>query len=61
MNQKGWTNYGINLDTNKIKEKIDLGGKYLFIYDDENLKDKRLQSFINNKIGEFKGIKIYAL
>ena len=61
MNQKGWTNYGINMDTNKIKEKIDLGGKYLFIYNDDNLKDQRLKSFINNKIGEFKGIKIYAL
>jgi len=61
MNMKGWTNFGISADSVKIKEKIKLGAKYLFIYNKEIYKEKSIQPFIKNKIGEFKNIDIYAL
>jgi hypothetical protein len=61
MNQKGWTNYGISGDSAKIKEVINLGAKYLFIYDKEIYKEQSIQPFLNNRIGEFKNIDIYAL
>jgi len=62
MNQKGWTNYGmISSDSNKIKETIKLGAKYLFIYNKEIYKEKNITPFINNKIGEFGKVDIYKL
>ncbi|MBC8486528.1 MAG: hypothetical protein H8D45_10860 [Bacteroidetes bacterium] len=61
MNQKGWTNYGISADSIIIKEKINLGAKYLLIYNKETYEERSIQPFIENKIGEFKNIDIYAL
>ncbi len=61
MNQKGWTNYGLNADSTLIAEKISMGAKYLFIYDKEIYKNKTIETFTRKKIGEFKGIDIYKL
>ena len=61
MNQKGWTNYGIDGDSAKIKEKINMGAKYLFIYNKQVYEDQRINPFIKNKIGEYNNIDIYAL
>jgi len=61
MNQKGWTNYGISADSIKIKEKINLGAKYLFIYNQKDYEEPGIQPFIKKKIGEFKNIDIYEL
>ncbi len=61
MNQKGWTNYGIVGDGEKITDKIKLGAKYLFIYNKKVYEDQYVKPFIKNKIGEFNNIDIYAL
>ena len=61
MKHKGWTNYGLNLEPSKIKEKIKLGAKYLFIYDEQTLKNKNLRPFLTQIIGEYNGIKIFRL
>ena len=61
MNRKGWSNYGINLDRLKIKKAINLGAKFLFIYDKEVYNEPGIQPFIKNKIGEFNNIDIYSL
>lgn len=61
MNQKGWTNWGILADSTIIKEKINLGAKYLLIYDKKIYEEPSIQPFIENKIGEFKNIDIFAL
>jgi len=61
MNQKGWTNYGLDYDGSKIKEKIDIGAKYLFIYKSETYKQEGIKPYIRNKIGEFENFDIYAL
>lgn len=62
MNQKGWTNYGmIANDSLRIKEKIKLGAKYLFIYNKEIYKEKNILPFIKNEIGKFKQVEIYKL
>jgi len=61
MNQKGWTNYGINTDSIQIREKMARGAKYLLIYDKEIYKNKSIEIFTRKKIGAFKGIDIYKL
>jgi hypothetical protein len=61
MNQKGWTNYGIESDSVKIREKIGLGAKYLFIYNEKTLDEPGVKPFIDNKIGEYKNIEVFKL
>jgi len=61
LNQKGWTNYGLSLDSLKIRETINLGAKYLILWDDELLQDNRVKPFIRTKVGEYKNIGIYKL
>lgn len=61
MNQKGWTNYLINGDSNHIKEKIKLGAEYLMISDPETYEEKEIAPFLNEQVGEFKNINIYRL
>ena len=61
MNQKGWTNYGIEGNSEKIKDKINRGAKYLFIYNKKVYEDQSVKPFIENKIGEYNNIDIYAL
>jgi hypothetical protein len=61
MNQKGWTDYGLNSDSTLIRQKIVMGAKYLFIFKREDYKQKSIQPFINNKIGTFRNVDIYKL
>jgi hypothetical protein len=68
MNQKGWTNYfyynnfqNISDKGAKIKYEISLGAKYLFIYNKKVYEDQAIKPFIENKIGQYKNIDIYAL
>jgi hypothetical protein len=61
MNQKGWTNNWIAGDSAKIKGKVDMGAKYLFIYKKQVYEDQRIIPFIKNKIGEFNNMDIYRL
>ena len=61
MNQKGWTNYGIEEDSTLIGKKIASGAKYLIIYDKHIYKNKSLSPFFKHKIGEYKSVDIYRL
>jgi hypothetical protein len=61
MNQKGWTNYGIKSDSLNITKKIQMGARYLVVYDRDNYEDDNIQPFLKNKIGEFNNIDIYSL
>ncbi len=60
MDHKGWTNYGIGLDSVKIRDKIDRGAKYLFIYDEKTLDEPGIKPFLKDQIGEYKNIRIFA-
>jgi 4-amino-4-deoxy-L-arabinose transferase-like glycosyltransferase len=59
MNRKGWTNYGINGNENKIQEKIKLGARYLFIHDAASFRNTVVLKYVKNKVGTFKNIHIY--
>ena len=67
MNQKGWTNFGMIKDSLKIRDKINQGANYLLIDNKfkgnaaELYKEKSIQPFIKNKVGEFKNIDVYRL
>ncbi len=61
MNQKGWTNYGINTDSLKIRQRIEQGAKYLLISDIKTYDEQSVKPFITNKIGQFNNIDIYKL
>lgn len=61
MDQKGWTSFGVNLDSISITQKINTGAKYLFI-NDPSLYDKAfIHPFIKKKIGTYENIDIYDL
>jgi len=60
MNQKGWTSYGVSLDSAGIADKMKLGAKYLMLTN-QDFEKPEIQPFTRNKIGEFRNIKIYAL
>ena len=38
MDRKGWTDYGVGMNPDRIEEKIEAGAKYLFIADQENTR-----------------------
>jgi 4-amino-4-deoxy-L-arabinose transferase-like glycosyltransferase len=61
MNQKGWTNYGLDEDSTQISKKIALGAKYLMIYDKRTYQNSTILPFLKNKIGEYKSVDIYRL
>ena len=61
MNQKGWTNYGTDLDSIKIKWKINEGADYLFIYIDSLYNNPNIKPFLKDKIGEINDIRIYDI
>ncbi len=61
MNQKGWTNYSTNMDSTRIKYKINAGADYLFIYIDSVYNNPNIRPFIANKIGEINDIDIYDI
>jgi hypothetical protein len=61
MDQKGWTNYNLPIDSMKIKEKILMGAKYLFVYDNKLNSNSQLQPFLKYKVGSYKIVDIYKL
>lgn len=63
MNQKGFTDYGFNeyQGADRMRFAIKNGAKYLFVLNEETLKQEYLQEFTKNKIGEYKNIKIFDL
>ena len=61
MNQKGWTNYGISNDTVMIGKAIILGAKYLMLDKKEAGMKKNIDSYLRNKIGQFKSVEIFKL
>jgi hypothetical protein len=61
MNRKGWSNYIIRNDSVRIQTKIDAGAKYLFIHLDETKEEPGIKPYLDNKIGQFKNIEIFAL
>jgi len=61
INQKGWTQYNVPVDSVVIREKIKMGVKYLIIYDPALYADKNLSPFLGNKIGQYKIVDVYKL
>lgn len=61
MDQKGWTNFGMESDSISIKKKIDQGAKYLFVNDPEILNNPFMVHFTKKEIGSYGKIKIFDL
>jgi hypothetical protein len=61
MNQKGWTNYSTELDSTRIKWKINAGADYLIIYIDSLYSNPNITPFLKNKIGEINDISFYDI
>ena len=62
LKQKGWTSYGGTGSYEEIFDKVkNKNAKYLFIGDDKTLEIDYILPFLREKIGEFKGVKIYDL
>ena len=61
MNQKGWTNYNLPMDSMMIREKISKGAKYLFIYDKKLYHNPNLQPFLKDKVGSYLVVDIFRL
>ncbi|MBK8503622.1 MAG: hypothetical protein IPL46_16280 [Saprospiraceae bacterium] len=61
MDRKGWTDYGVGMNPDRIEEKIELGAKYLFIADQKTLENPVLTPYIQDKIGSYKNISIFDL
>ena len=62
MNQRGWNGYG-NLfrERDEIKNKIDLGAKYLFISDSTLIANPFIGPYTTHKIGQYKNISVFDL
>ncbi len=62
MEQKGYTNFASRLkDSLFIKEKIELGAKYLFVNDSTYIEANYLKPFLKNKVGTYRNVNIYKL
>lgn len=61
LNMKGWTNFNSLNDSIKIKAKIKMGAKYIFIENQDILNFESIQPFLKNKVGEIKNMSIYKL
>jgi len=61
MNRKGWTNYLQIENSEQIEHLKSKGAKYLFIHEPQTLEKEFLLPYIQNLIGNFKGINIYKL
>lgn len=63
IQRSGWTNYGIDYDTSKIKNCIQNGAEYLIIYDRNEFlsKEKQLSNLIDNFQDSLNGVLIYKL
>lgn len=60
VDRDGWTNYS-KIDAEGMKLFIRKGAKYLFVSDENVLKEDFIQPYITDEIGNFKGIHIYKL
>lgn len=60
VDRDGWTNYS-KIDAEGMKSFIRKGAKYLFVSDENVLKEDFIQPYITDEIGNFKGIHIYKL
>ncbi|MCB0686802.1 MAG: glycosyltransferase family 39 protein [Saprospiraceae bacterium] len=61
MHRKGWTDYGIGQNPDRINERIEQGARYLFVADKKTLENPVLAPYLKNKIGEYRNIMIYDL
>jgi hypothetical protein len=61
MNQKGWTNYGIESDSVKIREKVNLGAKYILTTDEATIQDNGVRPFVGEKLGRFRTIEVFEI
>ena len=61
MDQKGWTNFNVPMDSLSIRNRIVQGAKYLIICDNELYKNKQLEPFLGKKIGSYKTVEIFGL
>jgi hypothetical protein len=61
MNQKGWTNYSTDLDSTRIKWKINAGADFMIIYMDSLYNNPEVKPFLKNKIGEINDISFYDI
>jgi len=63
MDQKGYTEFGSNesQDTDRIREFIHLGAKYLIVSSPSYLDYTWLKPYLKNKIGTYQNITIYNL
>lgn len=63
LQRSGWTNYGIDYDTSKIKNCIQNGAEYLIIYDRNEFlsNEKQLSNLIDNFQDSLNGVLIYKL
>jgi len=61
MNRKGWTDYGVSMDPERITQKIELGAEYMFIADKKTKDHPAIQPHLKNKIGSHRNIEIYRL
>jgi len=59
--QKGWSDFANYNKTKDIEKLIQKGAKYLFISNQETLKEEYLTPFLSEQIGSYKGIEIYKL
>jgi len=61
MNRKGWTDYGVSMDPERITQKIELGAEYMFIANQKTKEHPAIQPYLKNKIGSHRNIEIYRL
>jgi hypothetical protein len=61
MNRKGWTNYNIDMSSDNIYKKIEMGADYLIISDPKTLEIPQLQPFLHTKLGQLEHIHIFKL
>lgn len=61
MQQRGWTNFGVNLDSMKIRQKINAGAKYLLLNHRDSTALQKTWPFISHKMAKFGNVDIYSL
>ncbi len=58
--RRGWTDF-LDIDADKMNTLIEKGAKYLFVSEEDVLKEDYIQPFITDEIGVFEYIHIYRL
>lgn len=61
LNRDGWTGFGLLPDSLWIHQKIEMGAKYLVIYDDKIYKEDFIKPYIGNKIGTYRTVDFFLL